>query len=243
MSEFKNELTDLWQILCPKCESEILNKNGKYRGRQRFICLDCGNTFTTYSKSILDSTKLSSDKWHIIIKGIVKNYPLGKIKDNVDVSVISLSKIRKNIFKLLYPKNKFDKVLRKFYYDPFDTSSIFKSKEEKGQIYFHKYDDDLIILLIKKSKTEFYLKMVSKQQLNELMMDINFKRIDFIDTDETTDEDVIIYFERLAKFLKSYRGIKRAYVKYYVNFYSFLVIKGQEGLYNFILDNIGMKVK
>ena len=89
MDIFKNELTILWEVVCPRCGSEILNKNGKYRGRQRFICLDCGLSFTTYSRSILDSTKLTPKHWEIIIESIINNEKLESISKKTSISCLA----------------------------------------------------------------------------------------------------------------------------------------------------------
>ena len=32
--------------VCPHCSSELISKNGKYNGKQSYICKDCKRTFT-----------------------------------------------------------------------------------------------------------------------------------------------------------------------------------------------------
>lgn len=164
MEIFKDELTILWEVVCPRCGSEILNKNGKYRGRQRFICLDCGLSFTTYSRSILDSTKLNNNQWEIIIEGIIDNEKLEDISKKAQVSTISISKIRRKILDELYSLSRYNFVLNKYYYNPFDTSTIFIPNKDKGTIYYHEYNKSMVIACIEYHKDLFisnaYLKKI-----------------------------------------------------------------------------------
>lgn len=243
MAEFQNELKDLWDIKCPNCNSEILNKNGKYRGRQRFICLDCGKSFTTFSNTLFDSTKLSYDKWVVIITGILNNRKLSEISDKVNVSTISLSKIRIELLKLLYPLNKFHKTINKYYYDPFDTSSIFMDHKKDGVVYSYHYNDKTIIVLIQVNEFEYALCTMPKLEYNKLLIDVNYNDIEFIPFKECDDNKIILYFEQLISYLKSYRGIKAEYMKYYVNFYNLLKTHGTNQLGIIIQEQLGNPYK
>ena len=48
---------------CPKCQGKDVNKNGKTRGRQRYICKRCRCTFDEFTMSPFSSTNLGLDKW------------------------------------------------------------------------------------------------------------------------------------------------------------------------------------
>ena len=48
---------------CPKCQCKDVNKNGKIRGRQRYICKRCRCTFDEFTMSPFSSTNLGLDKW------------------------------------------------------------------------------------------------------------------------------------------------------------------------------------
>ena len=48
---------------CPKCQCKDVNKNGKTRGRQRYICKRCRCTFDEFTMSPFSSTNLGLDKW------------------------------------------------------------------------------------------------------------------------------------------------------------------------------------
>ena len=75
------------KIVCPKCGSESVVKNGlSHSGRQRFLCKDCGRKFTYLSKSIFASTKLDLDKISKTIVLMTFNLPLEAIEEVVDIS-------------------------------------------------------------------------------------------------------------------------------------------------------------
>ena len=48
---------------CPKCQCKDVNKNGKTRGRQRYICKRCRCTFDEFTMSPFSSTNLGLNKW------------------------------------------------------------------------------------------------------------------------------------------------------------------------------------
>ena len=49
--------------VCPHCSSKLISKNGKYNGKQRYICKDCKRTFTDFTNSAVYRSKKSLDKW------------------------------------------------------------------------------------------------------------------------------------------------------------------------------------
>lgn len=243
MEIFKEELQMLWDVKCPKCNSDILNKNGKYRGRQRFICLDCGYSFTTYSKSILDSTKLSENQWQMIVRGIINNQTLATLSKEVKVSLISLSRIRRNILDLLLPLNRYSKLLKKYYYNPFDTSTIFIPNMERGVIYYCDYNESMIITITEYHKGIYISYAYPKREFNSLMSDVNYEKLDFISSKEVTNIDAISYLDGLLKFLKGYRGIKAELLSRYCVFYDFKTNLSEEEFTNLVIAHIGLHKK
>ena len=52
------------KAVCPSCGSCVSTLNGKTPdGKQRYICTDCGQTYTLLSESIFHSTNRSFDTW------------------------------------------------------------------------------------------------------------------------------------------------------------------------------------
>lgn len=238
MKLFKPELTQLWDVVCPKCSSAILNKNGKYRDRQRFICMDCGFSFTTYSKSILDSTKLSEDQWSRIIDGIINLDRLQDMKDDTNVSLISLSNIRRNIFSSLYSLSPFDHILQKHNYDPFDTSTIFIPNTKRGTLYYYLYNKDIAIAIIKYREHIYISKAYDTTVLNSLISSIHYETLDFIPFSECQDMDAISYIEDLLQFIKSFRGIKKSVFSEYCNFYDYKLNLNDDEFKQLIISQI-----
>jgi transposase-like protein len=243
MEILKEELTILWEVVCPKCKSEILNKNGKYRGRQRFVCLDCGCSFTTYSRSILDSTKLKESEWQIIIDGVISNDYLKTISEKSNVSQISISKIRRNILTVLYGLNRFEDTLNKYYYNPFDTSTVFIPNQQKGSIYFYDYNDKMVLCFIELKQHIFISKAYPKKEFSLLISSVHYPKLEFESMNETTNTFVIQYFEQLLQFLKNYRGIKNELLSQYCNFYDFQSHLNKEELTKLIIHQINHSKK
>ena len=49
--------------VCPHCNCEDISRNGKYNDKQRYICKDCGKTFTDFTNSATYKSKKPLDKW------------------------------------------------------------------------------------------------------------------------------------------------------------------------------------
>ncbi len=45
---------------CLHCDSTTVKKNGKYLGRQRYLCKDCGKTFNDNTNTPLSGTRYPS---------------------------------------------------------------------------------------------------------------------------------------------------------------------------------------
>ena len=238
MKILRNELVMLWDVTCPKCGSEILNKNGKYRSRQRFICLDCGHSFTTYSKSVLDSTKLSETVWKEIIRGIINEKTLKSMSDDTDVSQISISKIRRNILNVLYPLNRFTKELREYFYDPEETSSYFIPDREDKIVYYLEYRKDLMIVFMRYHKHMFVSDALEKEKLNHLMDCGYYPRLTFLPMDDNDDPEADEYMTGLVAFLKTFRGLKYDLIGKYCNLYDFKRYLSDDELYQLIVSEI-----
>ncbi len=228
----------LWDVTCPKCGSEILNKNGKYRSRQRFVCLDCGHSFTTYSQSILDSTKLPESIWEKIIRGIISEKTLRTISDDTDVSLISISKIRRNILSVLYPLNRFTKEFGEYYYDPEETSSYFIPDKEEKNVYYLEYRKDLMIVFMRYHKHMFVSNSLEKKKMCYLMSCGYYPRLTFVPMDDNDDPEADDYIACLSAFLKTFRGIKYDLVGKYCNFFDFKRYLSDDELYQLIVSEI-----
>lgn len=72
---------------CPLCGSASYKKHGTTSsGMQRYICKDCGKTFSENYGDSLRYSHLSKDQWLNILRGIVNNHSLPQIAKDCDIS-------------------------------------------------------------------------------------------------------------------------------------------------------------
>ncbi len=50
-------------FVCPHCGKNHIRKHGTKQGKQRYICIDCGKTFTQYNNTVFFSTKKPLNIW------------------------------------------------------------------------------------------------------------------------------------------------------------------------------------
>ena len=74
-------------IICPHCGSVHAVRNGKVKGKQRYICRDCNKSFGDFTKSIVSGTKSTYDKWFLYIKCMVKGFSLRKTAIEVGITL------------------------------------------------------------------------------------------------------------------------------------------------------------
>lgn len=72
---------------CPHCKSSKFIKNGTKNGSQRYICKDCGKTFTDTNKTILYSSKKEIEIWQKYIHCMVEKYSLRKTAEICGISL------------------------------------------------------------------------------------------------------------------------------------------------------------
>ncbi len=73
-------------LACVHCGSKSVNRNGKYRSPQRYLCKDCGKTFNDLTASPLSGTRYP-DKWLEFIECMLEGMTLPKIADRLHIHV------------------------------------------------------------------------------------------------------------------------------------------------------------
>ena len=73
--------------ICPHCSSELISKNGKYNGKQRYICKDCKRTFTDFTNSAIYRSKKSLDKWLKYAKCMIMGLSIRKSAKIVGINI------------------------------------------------------------------------------------------------------------------------------------------------------------
>ena len=73
--------------VCPHCSSELISRNGKYNGKQRYICKDCRKTFTDFTNSATYKSKKSLDKWLKYPKCMIMGLSIRKSAKIVGINI------------------------------------------------------------------------------------------------------------------------------------------------------------
>ncbi len=73
--------------VCPHCTSEMVVRNGKHKGKQRYICKSCKRTFGDFTCSPMAHSKKPVDKWLEYIKCMILGYSIRKSAKVVDINI------------------------------------------------------------------------------------------------------------------------------------------------------------
>lgn len=73
--------------VCSHCNSELISRNGKYNGNQRYICKDCRKTFSDFTNSATYRNKKSLDKWLKYDKSMIMGLSIRKSAKNVGINI------------------------------------------------------------------------------------------------------------------------------------------------------------
>jgi transposase-like protein len=87
-------------IACPYCNGEKVVRNGKFRGRQRYICRECSRTFNDFTNTPMQRTQLPG-KWMPFLKCMINGLSLRKAAEEIGVTHVTLFYWRHKILKAL----------------------------------------------------------------------------------------------------------------------------------------------
>lgn len=73
--------------VCPHCSAETVSRNGKYKGKQRYICKCCNKTFTDFTNSATYKSRKSLDKWLKYAKCMIAGYSIRKSAKIVEINI------------------------------------------------------------------------------------------------------------------------------------------------------------
>lgn len=73
--------------ICPFCGHDEISRNGKFNGKQRYICKSCGKTFTDYTRSPRYNSKRGLRKWVLYAKCMINGYSVRKCAEIVGISI------------------------------------------------------------------------------------------------------------------------------------------------------------
>lgn len=90
------------QKVCPHCHKEHIVKFGKKGNIQRYICKDCGKTFTSTTNTIFFHTRKSTKVWKKYIEMMFEDYcPLERIANKLHLNIKTAFYWRHKILSLL----------------------------------------------------------------------------------------------------------------------------------------------
>lgn len=73
--------------VCLHCGHDHVSRNGKYNGRQRYICKSCGKTFTDFTKSPHHRSKKELSKWITYAKCMIAGYSIRQCAGAVHITI------------------------------------------------------------------------------------------------------------------------------------------------------------
>lgn len=87
---------------CLHCGSVKIKKKGFTKGKvQRYLCRDCGKTFSENYGLITHYTHLSEWQWQEIIRGTICQLSITKIAKNIDVSISTVWTCRMKVYQTI----------------------------------------------------------------------------------------------------------------------------------------------
>ncbi|NLK93718.1 MAG: IS1 family transposase [Clostridiales bacterium] len=100
-----NIFKDMKITCCPHCKNKRIVKYGKYNKRQRYKCLECYKTFTSYTKKPWSYTKKPLFLWKKYIN-IMPNHCLLEISSLLQINIASAFSWRHKILTFWKENNK-----------------------------------------------------------------------------------------------------------------------------------------
>ncbi|MCR5141933.1 MAG: hypothetical protein K6C68_05335 [Ruminococcus sp.] len=72
---------------CPHCKSNNVVKDGVKRGKQRFLCHDCGRTFVTTTGTVMENSHFGESAWKTAVEDtLAENVSLDKTGAKINAS-------------------------------------------------------------------------------------------------------------------------------------------------------------
>lgn len=68
---------------CPKCKDTTIVCNGRKRGKQSFLCRNCGNSFVETTQTVLCNSRFGESVWKQLIKDTVNGVSIDKTAANL----------------------------------------------------------------------------------------------------------------------------------------------------------------
>lgn len=85
-------------LVCPKCGSAHVGKNGSAHGKRRFVCKDCRAFFGPTSGKLAAGTSSSEKAWDVFLEGMLCNDSLPVLSEKCSISLSTAHSWRMKLF-------------------------------------------------------------------------------------------------------------------------------------------------
>lgn len=72
---------------CPHCNEHNVVRNGKYNGKQRYLCKSCKKSFSDFTYSPIYSSKKPIDKWLKYAECMILGYSIRKCAEILEINI------------------------------------------------------------------------------------------------------------------------------------------------------------
>lgn len=86
---------------CPHCNSIEICKYGHFRDRQRYMCKKCHKTFTSYTSTPLNYSKIDIDVWYKYLDCMNKKLTLKQCSELLDIDIKTSFRMRHKILSAI----------------------------------------------------------------------------------------------------------------------------------------------
>lgn len=99
MSKLQNEIQETryssGQYKCPFCHDDHIVKNGKAKGNQRYLCRNCGKSFSQQTQTPTAYSKKETKVWIDYIECMIKGYSLRRCAWECNINILSRLNFKK----------------------------------------------------------------------------------------------------------------------------------------------------
>lgn len=126
-TEYKLLNFDHSTTTCPRCHSNHINKNGHFRGKQRYVCCECGSSFNDFTDTFLYHNKVPIEKWILYGRLFIECKSLPTIAKELQITIVTAFYMRHKLLDAI--SSNIDSVLKEI----IEADETFLAVSYKGQ--------------------------------------------------------------------------------------------------------------
>ena len=101
MEKPKKDIVEIRPLSCKCCGSVNIKKHGIRSGRQRYVCKDCGKTFSQSTDTMTFRSRMEERQWKELLRGIIENHSMKNIAKEVGINAPNVWKNKLKICNAL----------------------------------------------------------------------------------------------------------------------------------------------